>query len=200
MTLITLPDPDAIRLLSLDLDVPDQLNESPFTRRSQVVGLPGAETWYLSAALEPITTEMEERPWRAFMFSMRGRQNRFHFPFCKQRHIGTRPLVGAGSNAGYTLPLTAMQPSTRILQAGQFLTVPLPSGRYRLVMLATDLITDASGNAVANLNVALTEPPIAGSVVVSDTPFLPVRNTEGRVSMSYDNAISGSSFALVEAR
>ena len=199
MALLTVPDTEALILTNLALDVPDQMNRSVWTRHRKIVGLPGAEMWFPSFVLEPMATEDEERPWRAFLFSLRGRQNIFHYPLPKQRHVGGKPLVNAASGSGYTLPLDGMQPSTRILSAGHYMTVPLPSGHQRLVMLAADLITNASGEATAQLNIELGEIPADNVTVETAEPFIPVCNSEARVSISWDNAVSGAGFSLEEA-
>lgn len=198
MALISIPNEKQIILNSLEVFVPDQMNRSVWTGRSQVVGLPGAEMWFLTASLEALVTEKEERPWRAFIFNMRGRQNHFHFPLCKQCHIGPRPTVGAGATAGYSLPLSGMQPSTRILEAGQYMTVPLPSGHHRTVMLTSDLNANSSGQATATLNIALGEVPAGGAVVETALPFIPVVNADPRVTLSYEGSVSGAQFSLEE--
>lgn len=199
MARIPVPNPDQLILTSIDLVVPDQMNRSEWTSRGQVVGLPGAEMWSITAELEALATEKEERPWRAFIFNLRGRQNFFYFPLCKQRHIGPRPRVAAGASHGYGLPLEGMTPSTRILEAGQYLTVPLPSGHQRTAMLTQDLVTDAAGKAVATLNIALGEVPFLASLVESAAPFIPVRSSENRASMGYSNAVSSAQFSFEEA-
>lgn len=199
MALLEIPDRDALILLSLDPVVPDQLNRSIWTSRAQVVGLPGAEYWTARAAIEPLATENEERPWRAFVFNLRGRQNHFHLPIARQKHVGGKPLVNAATLPGYSLPLDGMQPSTIILRAGHFLTVPLPSGHYRTVMLSEDLITNSSGQATAQLNFALGEVPANNAAVETAEPFVSVRSADGATGMSWDNAVSGASFDLVEA-
>lgn len=201
MALLVPPDTEALILNELTLDVPDQQNRSIWSRRRGVVGLPGAEMWFASFNLEAMTTEDEERPWRAFLFSLRGRQNIFHYPLPKQSHVGGKPLVDAGAGDGYTLPLKGMQPSTRILSAGHYMTVPLPSGHHRLVMLAhgSDLITDADGKAIATLNIELGEIPAVDTVVETAEPFIPVCNADPRVSISWQDAVSGAGFNLEEA-
>lgn len=199
MALLEIPDHDALILLSLDPVVPDQLNRSIWTSRAQVVGLPGAEYWTAKAAIEPMATEDEERPWRAFIFGLKGRQNTFNLPIACQRHVGGKPLVNAATLAGYTLPLDGMQPSTRILRAGNFLTVPLPSGHARAVMLTADLITNGAGEATAQLNFALGEVPANNVIVETAQPYIPMRSVSGNSSMIWDNAVSATSFELVEA-
>lgn len=199
MALLTVPDTEALILNSLTLDVPDQQNRSIWTRRRKIVGLPGAEMWMASFSLEPLATESDERPWRAFLFSLRGRQNHFNYPLPKQRHVGGKPLVNAASASGYELPLDGMQPSTRILSAGHYMTVPLPSGHNRLVMLASDLVTNSSGQATAQLNIELGEIPANNAVVETGEPFIPVCNADPRVTISWENAVAGIGFNLEEA-
>jgi hypothetical protein len=199
MTVLSIPDPDALILLGVRDYVPDQMNRSAWTSRGQVVGLPGAEMWFIRAAIEGIATEDEECPWRAFVFGLKGRQNTFHFPIACQRHVGGKPLVDTGATDGYTLPLKGMQPSTLILRAGKYMTVPLPSGHHRLVNLSADLVTDAAGKGVATFNFALDEVPALNAIVETANPFVPVRRSEQGEGFSYDNAVSGSAFMLEEA-
>lgn len=199
MALLEIPDPEALILNSLTLDVPDQQNRSIWTRRRKIVGLPGAEMWMASFSIESLATEDDERPWRAFLFNLRGRQNHFNYPMPRQRHVGGKPLVNAASSAGYTLPLDGMEPSTRILSAGHYMTVPLPSGHNRLVMLAADLITNSSGEATAQLNIELGEIPANNAVVETGSPFVPVCNADPRVTINWEQAVAGIGFNLEEA-
>ncbi len=199
MALLEIPDPDALILLGIEDFVPAQSNRSVWTSRTQGVGMPGAEMWFLRAAIEPIATEDEESPWRAFLFGLRGILNTFNYPIACQRHVGGRPLVDTGATDGYMLPLKGMQPSTRILKAGKYMTVPLPSGHKRLVNLTADLIADADGKGTATFNFALNEIPSVDTVVETGNPYLPVRKSETRGGFSYENAVAGASFALEEA-
>lgn len=198
MALITLPNIDDIELRGITPDVPDQLNRSIWSRKGKVVGLPGAEVWRASVSVGPFATEIEERPWRAFLHGLRGRQNHFHLPVACQRHYGPKPLVNSASAAGYLLPLDGMAVSTRILEAGQYLTVPLPSGHKRLVMLMADLITNGSGEATAQLNLALGEIPANNAEVETAYPFVPVICTDGNPELSYDQGVSSASLSLEE--
>lgn len=199
MALLEIPDPEALILNSLTLDVPDQQNRSIWTRRRKIVGLPGAEMWMASFAIEPLATEDDERPWRAFLFNLRGRQNHFNYPLPRQRHVGGKPLVNAASASGYTLPLDGMEPSTRILSAGHYMTVPLPSGHNRLVPLVADLITDSGGAATAQLGIELGEIPANNAVVETGDPFIPVCNADPRVTINWEQAVAGIGFNLEEA-
>ena len=199
MALVTVPNASGLILLGLTPIVPQQVNRSEWTSRTQVVGMPGAETWAIRAALAPMASEADERPWRAFLFSLRGRQNHFHYPLACQQHVGGKPLVNAASSSGYSLPLDGMTPSVTILPAGSFLTVPLPSGHRRTVMLEADLVTNGAGQATAQFNFALGEVPADNAEVESLNPYIPVRSADGGIGLTYDNAVSGAALNLEES-
>lgn len=197
---IVVPDYDEFQILTLDFDEPAQVNRSLWTAGRKVVGLPGGSYWRGNVAVENIATEQEERQWRAFLAQLRGVQNWFKAYLPCQSHIGPAPSVDTGAGNGYTLPLTGMTPSTLILEAGQHLTVPMPSGHNRAVRLTADLVTDAAGKAVAQIAPALNEVPILGAVVESANPFVPVAATETRLSLPQSNSVSGFSFDVEESQ
>ena len=199
MSEVIVPDPKELLLTGLRLRVPAQVNRARWTGRRQVVGLAGASMWLGQAALADIATEQEERPWRVFLFSLRGPQNWFRWPLPCANHIGPRPKVAAGASDGFTLPLTGMQPNARILKAGQFMTVPLPSGHQRPVMLTADLRADASGNATAQFEADLGEVPAQGVTVETVDPFIPMALVDPEQGFDLSNGISGTSFAVEEA-
>lgn len=199
MSEITVPDYDNLLLDGLDLLSPSQVNRSAWTGRRKVVGLSGTEVWSGAATIDIMATEVEERPWRAFLFGLRGPQNWFRWNLPCNSHIGPKPLVAAGASDGYSLPLDGMTASARILKAGQFMTVPLPSGHYRTVCLTADLVTNASGEATATFEPALGETPDENDEVETVNPFIPMSLVEPRQGFFMQDAISGSSFAVEEA-
>jgi hypothetical protein len=199
MSEITVPDAEALILHRLTLNAPAQVNRSRWTGRRKVVGLAGCETWRGRATIDVLATEAEERPWRAFLFDLQGPVNWFRWPLPCNRHIGPKPTVAAGAGSGYTLPLTGMQPSTRILARGQFMTVPLPSGHYRAVCLSADLVSDGSGNATATFKPALNEVPTLGATIETGSPFVPMSPVETELGLDSDNGVSGASFDVEEA-
>ena len=199
MTEITIPAPDDLLLDSLTLYAPAQVNRSAWTGRRKVVGLAGAEIWRGKARIDTIATETEERPWRAFLFGLRGPANYFKWLLPPNRHIGPKPTVASGATAGYALPLTGMQPSATILRAGQFMTVPLPSGHKRAVCLTADLRTDGSGNATAAFEPALNEIPTLAATVETAAPFIPMSPSEPTQGLDSADGVSGASFDVEEA-
>lgn len=199
MAEITVPIPDQLSLDGLTLDVPAQVNRSAWTGRRKVIGMPGTERWQGKAAIDLITSEAEERPWRAFLFALRGPVNWFRWPLPCASHIGPRPTVATGASNGYSLPLTGMQPNARILEAGQFMTVPLPSGHSRAVVLTSDLRTDGSGNATAQFEPALNETPAVGVTIETTDPFVPMALVDRSQGFTMSNGISGAIFDVEEA-
>lgn len=196
---IAVPNHDDLLLDSLELVTPAQINRSGWTGRGKVVGLPGAEMWRGQATIDTLSTEMQERPWRAFVYGLGGSLNWFRWPLPCQRHIGPRPVVGASPGSGYSLPLTGMQPSTTILRAGQHMTVPLPSGHARTVVLLSELRTNGAGSATANFRPALGEVPSPGATVETGYPYIPVRPVAPTLGLSSAGGISGTSFDVEEA-
>jgi hypothetical protein len=199
MSEIFVPNPKGLILVDIAVDDPALVNRSIVTGRRQIVGQPGAERWFVSVEIDTLVNELEERPWRAFVFGLQGVRNWFKYQVACQCHAGAKPVVAAGAGNGYSLPLTGMQPSTRILEAGQWLTVPLPSGHSRLVCLTSDLVTNAAGAATALFNVALNEIPLLGVTVETANPFVPLNSSERRLGLQYSDNLSGANLTLEEA-
>lgn len=200
MSEIAVPDSEGLILDALQLRTPSQVNRSAWTGGRKVVGLPGAEVWTGKASIDLTATEADERAWRAFLFSLRGPENWFKVLLPCTTHNGSKPTVASGSADGYTLPLTGIAVSTTILVAGQFMTVPLPSGRNRAVMLTADLTGDGSGNATAAFVPALTEAPTLAATVETKDPFVPMSLVGDTHGFSYAQGVGSSSFDVEEAR
>lgn len=199
MSEIAIPAPDDLLLDGLTLYAPAQVNRSQWTGRRKVVGLAGAEIWRGKATIDLICTEEDERPWRAFLFGLRGPVNWFRWNLPCQRHIGPRPTVAAGASNGYTLPLAGMQANATILRAGQFMTVPLPSGHKRTVCLTADLRASATGTATATFEPALNETPALSAVVETADPYIPMSPVEATQGLDSADGVSGASFDVEEA-
>ena len=197
---IIVPNYDDLIIRNLDFSQPAGVNRSAWTGWRQVIGGPGAALWYGEIAIVDLTTELEERPWRGFVAALDGVVKWFRLYLPCQTHIGPSPLVAAGATNGKTMPLKGMQPNTCILDVGQHLTVPLPSGHFRAVRLTAALITDAAGNATAQFRPALNEVPALNTVVGSAKPFVPVAATDNRIPIVLDGGVSGFSISVEEAR
>lgn len=199
MSEIIVPDPASLLLDSLTLVSPAQVNRSSWTGRRKVIGMPGVEMWRGRLTIDSIATEEAERAWRKFLFALGGPQNWFRWPLPCQTHIGAKPTVGAGASNGYSLPLVGMQPGARILKAGQFLTVALPSTYNRTVCLTADLRADASGNATAQFRPALNELPAEGAAVETTDPYIAMSPTATELGFATSQGISAASIDVEEA-
>lgn len=200
MAEITVPNYAGITIGNLDFDEPAQVNRSAWTGKRKVTAQPGAALWFGQMSVIDIATETEEQPWRAFVAGLRGVQNWFRLYLPCQQHTGAMPTVDTGANAGYTLPLTGLTASTTILNAGQHMTVTLPSGHFRAVRLTANLVSNVSGKATASFAPALNEVPVSGAAVDTKTPFVPVSSTSSRISITQSDGISSFSLDVEEAR
>ena len=199
MTEILVPNADDFLLDSLRLRAPAQVNRSTWTGRRKVIGLAGTEVWTGQATIDLITTEEQERQWRAFIFSLEGPVNWFRWRLPCNSHVGPKPTVDTGASDGYTLPLTGGQPNARILRAGQFMTVPLPSGHARGVCLTADLRFDASGDATAQFKPALNETPTEAVTVETTDPYIPMSAVDPEQGLNSADGVSGATFDVEEA-
>lgn len=199
MSEITVPLPSGLSLDRLDLSSPAQVNRSTWSGRRKVIGLAGVETWQGSVSISSIATEQDERQWRAFLFALKGPQNWFRYLLPCAQHVGAKPRVGASAGNAYTLPLTGMQANTPILLAGQFMTVPLPSGHSRAVCLTANLTSNGSGNATATFEPALNEIPALNALVETLDPFIPMAPTTPLVGLSTSQGVSGTSLDVEES-
>jgi hypothetical protein len=199
MSEITVPLPSELTLDRLELSSPSQVNRSTWTGRRKVIGLPGVERWQGAVSIAAIATEVQERQWRAFLFALKGPANWFRWPLPCNQHPGSRPTIAAGASNAYIMPLTGMQPNTLILRAGQFMTVPLPSGHFRAVCLTADLVANGAGNANAIFEPALNETPALGATVETLNPFIPMAPVESVIGLASSQGVSGTTFGVEEA-
>lgn len=199
MSEITVPVPVDLLKTDLRLNTPQQVNRSGWTGRRKVVGLPGTETWRGTVAIADIATELEERAWRAFLFGLAGPENWFRWDLPCQTHIGPKPQVNAATGSGYSLPLKSMAPNAMILRAGQYMTVPLPSGHQRTVCLTADLVTNGSGNATAQFRPALNEVPANNATVETSQPFIPMSPVSTDMGLATEEGVSFTSFEVEES-
>ena len=200
MSQITVPNYDDMILTGLSLSAPAQVNRSKWTGARKVVGMPGIELWNGQITIDTQATEEAERPWRAFLFALRGPVNWFKWMLPCATHAGSKPTVASGASNGYALPLAGLSPSTTILKAGPFMTVPLPSGAYRTVCLTDDLVSNGSGTATASFVPALGEIPATGATVETKDPFIAFSLVQSDQGFSYGDGLAGTSFDVEENR
>lgn len=191
--------PKGLIVTHLAVNTPAQRNQSVWTRRARKTGLPGAELWQAAVSIPETSTEVEEREWRSFLFGLGGVLNWFKLPLPCQTHIGPEPKIAAGGVlGGYQQPLKGMEPNTTILYVGQFLTISLPVGRPRTVMLTQDLRTNGAGEAVATFRPSLGQIPVTDTTVETSNPFIPVCCVTDVVGISWGQGVGGASLDLIE--
>lgn len=197
MPILTVPDSEAVIIDRFDLDTPAQVNRSAWTKRRKVIDLPGAQMWSFQFHIEGVNTELAERPWRSFLVRLGGPANPFRLPVACSQHTGPKPRTQENSS-GSTLRLSGFA-GAQSMYAGQYLTVPLPSGHERLVMIINDFIADGGGNAIATVLPPLDEVPVSGLTVESINPWALVALPDSRNGWSLSDGISDFQFTAEEA-
>lgn len=198
MSEITVPDQGEIILDRLTLSSPMQANRSAWTGRRKSVGLPGAEFWSGAVTIDLQAAEEDERAWRAFVFALGGPANWFRLKIGCEQIAVSNPTVGSGATDGYTMPMAGIGTGT-FLKAGQWLTVPLPSGRYRAVCLIADLV-GSGGTGTASFRPALGEVPTTGATIEADNPFIPFAPATDSLSLDFSQGVGSASFDVEEAQ
>ena len=191
--------PGDLEDVQIELDQNFQVNRSIWTGSRRVSGMPGTQKWYASAVVPDISTEEQERPWRAFLLSLRGPVHRFRFPVACNQRAGSNPTVRIGATPFSTLPLQGLPANVTALSAGQFMTVPLPSGHHRLVMLTAPLVTNGQGLATATFVPELTGSPAAGTMVETINPYLHAALLSPRQGWKTNGGVSAFTIDAEEA-
>lgn len=199
MTLIAMPNSATLVRFTLGLEDNVQINRSSWTGRRQVTGLPGAQYWKASFQPHIIYDPSVIKEWRAFLINLRGGANNFHLPVAGNQRSGSNPQVAAGANNGNTIPLKGLPANATILRAGDYMTVPLPSGHNRLVMLSVDLISNGAGLATAQFWPLLNEVPVTNQIVETIDPFCPMALTSSNNEFGYQNSAFSISFDVQES-
>lgn len=198
MAELTIPDTDFEDDLSIDLDQNYQVNRSAWTGRRRGTALPGAQRWFVSAT-RVFSTEDEERPWRAFLLGLKGPINKFRWPIACSQRVGSNPVVGSSPGNGFTLPLSGLPASVTVLEAGRFMTVPLPSGHHRAVMLTANLVSNGSGIGTATFVPNLNEVPTVGATVETIAPYIMAALIDPRQGITGANGTSSLKLDAEEA-
>lgn len=159
MALVTLPD-NGFRNAQWTLNQPTQVNKSEWTNRRQVMQLPGAAFWTVSADHVPIIREAAFRPWRSFLAGMRGQVNTTRLIAVEEaQHGGANPVVTSGVAGGFSVGLSGMPVSAQFLPDGAFMTITYADGREQLVVVRGNVMANESG-----LGAAIVEPMLLASL------------------------------------
>lgn len=145
-TIVTLPNIASWPDLNWTPRFRNQVNTSAWGGNRKVMGLPGGESFAVSAAPKAAYTMRDERAWIAFLMRLRGTENHFYLPFAKcQFAAGTvNPQVSSAVAGNSFATLTGIPAGG--LKAGMGLT--FTGGGYKqLVVVTAD--TAAGTQAVA---------------------------------------------------
>lgn len=113
----------------------NQVNTSAWGGNRKVMGLPGGESFAVSAAPKTAYTMRDERKWVAFLMKLRGTENHFYLPFATcQFPAGTvNPQVSSALAGNSFATLTGIP--TGGLKEGMGLT--FSGGGYKQLVVVT---------------------------------------------------------------
>lgn len=173
MAVKTLPSGFKFRAIEWRLQQPAQVNRSGYTGARQVVGLPGGARWSASVEFAPFQNDAAVRAWRGFLAGLEGQVHTFYMPaVLADQHAGANPTATVASGAS-----SATLSSSIGLQAGQYLTFTLSSGKRQMVVLTADMV-----GALATFRPPLRE--AATGTVETLRPYAQVALTEDTVAWS----------------
>lgn len=179
MAIINPPAPLALRQARWRLVEAFQANRSGWTGTTRIVGLSGAAYWTVEGDFVVRMGEAAVRAWRGWMLSLRGPVNSFPVRAVENAQLpNNQALIAAGAGAGTSLflyNLPGYGPPVAggflVLPAGAMMTVPLPSGHQRLVILTADLIATPGGTGTATFAPELGEAPAAFAAIELQWPY-----------------------------
>lgn len=148
--------------LKWTLDIPQQKNRSEFSRRTQTIGMPGAEQWLATAfAIEPAALA-EMFAWHAFLASCRGSENTFNLPALPfAQSTAANPVVTAAVAGNRAVTVA----SAADIALGMYATVLQVDGHARLLK-----VVGIAGLAV-HFEPYLSAAPTIGAPFVIDEPY-----------------------------
>ena len=187
MATIALPD-SKFASAQWSLVVPQQINRSEWTGRRQVMVLPGAAYWKVTAAHVVVISEANMLAWRSFFAQLKGSANTFRLPAGEaDQHTGSEAAIQASAIAGaVTVALTGLAASVTLLKAGHFATVKLSGGGEQLVQLIADLTSDGSGAASLSFFPPLRAATTAGATLGTKRPTALVALDASTTSFAVD--------------
>ncbi len=179
----------------------EQVNRSPWSGRTRIAQFGPAARWSAEGELPPMK-DATALLWRAFVMSLKGRQNTFRLEAVEaDQHSGT-PTVqanGAASAGATSISLKGLPNSTTLLAAGRFITVTLASGDEQLLGLTAALTSNGSGIATATLSGPLRENVANNAAVQTKRPWGLMRAVDPLAWTVEPGAIYGHSLTAEEA-
>lgn len=189
--LVPLPDlPGLFEGIDWSLDVPQQKSRSEFTKRTKVIGMPGAEGWLASAMVLPDASQTETRAWRTFIVSCRGSENSFRLPAEKPWPApAAEPTVTAAITGNRAVTVS----STAELATGMYATVEQANGYFRLVVIV------ALDGSDVHFEPYLTGDPKIDATFRIAAPFCPMRLSGNALKLPNRARPTGFTFEADEA-
>ncbi|HEY8604730.1 hypothetical protein [Tsuneonella suprasediminis] len=172
-----------------------QVNRSELSGARQAVDL-GYSWWAAQIAVSPMRLD-DARQYRLFFGRVRGAAHSFRVPVTAgPQHTGGYTVRAKGAGGGYSLLTDGWLPSANNLPAGDYVTVG-----DQLMVLDTDAISDADGNATLQFHSPLRGAIADNTVIETARPFLLAFLPDGSPALALTLAQiqEGFSFSAVEA-
>jgi len=176
--ILVMPVTPKVRACRFGLVPNTQVFQSPLSRVSQTLELPGSE-WQGTYTYPPMT-RAQAGVWLSFLVKLRGASGRFYAgdeTYTTPRGVATgTPLVNGASQTGSTLNTKGWSgPTTGIMLAGDYIAFDLPSGLRQLHMVVADVNSDAGGLAALVIEPPIRESPAADAAIITTSPTCAMR-------------------------
>lgn len=171
------------------------VSQSNLTRKRQASDL-GYSWWEGECVVNPMKVA-SARKWRLFFGRVRGSAHSFRIPVLGTlQHTGTFTVRANGAGSGYSLATDGWPVSSTPLLAGDMVTVG-----DQLMTLDTDVVANASGQAVLQFHAPLRGTVSDNIVVETKDPFMLAYLPDGSPALTLGLADiqAGFSFAFEEA-
>jgi hypothetical protein len=167
---------------------------STFTKSQQIRTYPGA---YFQCSLQFRNLfEADERRLTTFIGQLQGMAGTFKlYPWRRAvaTAAGTARVNGSG-NASGTVPSRGWKPSTKVLAAGDYITI-----NDQLLEVLQDVTSNTQGNATISVSPWLRLPPSDGTEINYTKPYAVMRLTSDEQGMSIEPLIAGGTLDCREA-
>ncbi|WP_338445958.1 hypothetical protein V5F89_12485 [Pelagerythrobacter marensis] len=195
--MVLVPYPGTPRHQSVELQpiAAARVNTSALSNARQAVDM-GYSWWEAAVTVAPMTID-DAREWRVFFGRLRGAVHSFRLPVTSAaQHDGSFIARANGAGGGYSLASDGWPVSTKVLLAGDFVTVG-----DQLMALDIDVDTDATGNATLQFHAPLRRSIADDTIIETKRPFLTAWLPEGAPALTLNSAQlqDGFSFAATEA-
>lgn len=185
------PQSPAFRTVSADLQFDTDISTSN-NGREQAASIGGAPV-VIQTKYNDLTFQ-EARAIKSFLVAHQGQAKAFDLKLPVESETfgditGSTPRASATVNTGHQIPLKDLKPSTTVRYAGDFIQF---AGHDKAYMLISDLASDASGFAYANIQPSLYDPVTLNEQVIIDEVVFRVRATSDLLKTTLKPGLSYS--------